>query len=258
MPDQTAASTFARSAPDPPLPLRILRYTTFALALFLAAIACAQRPTELPRLDPNAERDPLANEPWLPTGEARVCETSPPAAASVTALLDSAAVVDGLAPETAPAGHVLLAIAYDENGTPADVRVLERSMRATGIDVESVVRGALRRQPGATYARLRIDVAVAPQGYAAPIGLRLGGTQYCPPALRNRLAVRSMMGAVGREGTVALVLYIDQTGVVQEREVVTSSGDETTDGIALGLVGSMRYDPAYSNGYRCPLAFSTR
>ena len=153
-------------------------------------------------------------------------------------------VVAGMEPRVTMPGHALVTVAFDLNGQPADVRILERTLDPR-IDVESVVAGALHPQDGVAHARLRIDVLAAPQGVDAPVRLRLGGTQYCPPVLRNRRAVQTMMGAVGREGRVVLILYVDQDGVVQEREVSTSTGVESTDGIALGLVGSMRYDPAY-------------
>jgi TonB family protein len=76
--------------------------------------------------------------------------------------------------------------------------------------------------------------------------------QYCPPVLLNPDAVRLAMGALDRDGRVELRLYVDQDGVVQEREVVSSSGDETTDRVALGLVGGMRYAPAWLERRRIP------
>lgn len=215
------------------------------LVLLLSAVACSSRADAgFPRVSETAD-DPLATTEWRPASTFQTCEATPPDVASAAALLDSVALADR-ATSLTESGHVLLTFVFDDNGMPADGRLLETTLPpASAESLLSVARSTMRQQAGAAWARLRVDIAGGEQGSPLRYRMRIGGTQYCPPTLENERDVRLAMGALNRQGTTRVLLYVDQEGVVQEHELVSGSGSQSTDDIALGMVVGLRYSPAY-------------
>ena len=214
------------------------------LAALLALTACGARSDGFPRFSSTGD-DPLASSPWRPPSTYQQCETTPAEVSNVDALLDSAALVRRITAREFGRGHVLLTFSFDGNGMPADARTLESTVSTAAAEaLLGDARAAMRPQSGAAWARLRVDVA-GDEGGGVRYRMRIGGTQYCPATLANENEVRRALGALRLQGSVHVILYVDQEGMVQEHELVSGSGRQTTDDIALGMVTGLRYSPAY-------------
>ena len=182
-------------------------------------------------------RDPLVEETWSPPA-AQECQIIPPFVSSLDALLDSTRLAAAL-PPTADAGHVVWTLAFDTAGAPVHMRALESTLaELTAAAYQDTIWSLLRPQARSTRVRLRLDAT------PGSLTFRIGGTHYCAPLLQNVDEVRRAMGALGRSGRAVVALVIRPDGSVESHQLVETSGNETTDRMALGLVSGLRYHPA--------------
>jgi len=199
---------------DAPLDLIMARFFV-ATSLLLAACATNGAP----------DRGALLSEAASPTFRAcQVLDTpeslpSPDELVDVTAL--EAEVMELWRDQELDAGHILLSMAYDADGTNIRRDVIEHSTTPLAADsVQSLVFAAREELPEAEEertVRLRLDVD-------NEVELRVGRSEYCPPRARDTdmdRAIRSIQFRAPRvergvrTRTVMVRVTVDPVGRVQ-------------------------------------------
>ena len=237
------AASGTRPLPHPLSWLRVGVALGLAGLVAIGATACGSAPVPSSTLSdwqpPPGQRCMLALGDW---------EALPPMAQ----LADSLALVQAAAQWLEGSGHAVYSIRFDSAGTPASAHAVESSLgaEATAELGERVRAAFLPRAEGAPrYLRVRVEAD-------GVVEARLGASQECMPALRNREEVSRLLEGVARRlgisGTARLWIFVATTGEALETRVDTTSGDPLLDEHMRTVGMQMRFHPALAD--RVPVA----
>lgn len=242
-----------------------------ALAALLALPACAA-------LQPDGMHSRsalLSDAPPRPLDRACRVSAEPRALPSANALVDSAALVADAAQAWRaagrPAGHVLLGMRYDADGTNVRRDVIEHRVGDALADTLQKLAFAHRRaaEPSEREwsVRLRLDLGEAP-------ALRVGRTEVCSPQPRNPSEAGFGNGMGGTWGdvrnafatpsaadayapnTVWVRVALDSRGNVTDVRVERSLSRLGWESRLLNYVRSISFIPAMEDGYPVPAQLS--
>jgi hypothetical protein len=202
-------------------PRRIMKFMTLIALLFAAGCAGAR---------PNG---PLLEEllSATPQGGACVPEATPAELPAVDLVLDSAMLHSSLeallAMEPAPAGYVLLSLAWDERGLNVRRDIVEHSTTRAVADSVRLLVFAARRYVEESEQEWGVRLRVALDGRP---GYTVGRREYCPPEPRDRAMRDAMQGFVpagdrarrggGRIRTVHMRAFVTELGTISAGRVL--------------------------------------
>jgi hypothetical protein len=248
-----------------------MTHRIIALAALLALPACAALQPD--GMHPRTEL--LSDAPARPLDRACRVSAEPETLPSADALVDSAALVaavgDAWRAAGRPAGHVLLGMRYDEDGTNVRRDVIEHRVSDALADTLQKLAFAHRRSVAPAdrewSVRLRVDPGEAP-------ALRVGRTEVCSPQPRNAAEtgfgngigetwgdVRNAFGTSSiadtySPSTVWVRVALDARGNVTDVRVERSLARVTWESRLLNYVRSISFIPAMEDGFPVPAQLS--
>jgi hypothetical protein len=185
-------------------------------------------------------------------------ERLPDAAALVDAAALRRDVADAWAAAGRPAGHVLLSLRYDRDGTNVRRAVLEHSVPDALADTLQKLVFAHRKsvEPAKSEwgVRLRMDMAAEP-------ALAVGRWRLCEARPRDRRSlaglttsfdVRDRGGAAQAEARVFVRLRVDARGAVTDAQLESATLRGGSEWRLLSYLRSIRFEPASEDGYPVP------
>lgn len=220
------------------------RLRNAGIGVAIAATACGSAPVPPSTLSdwqpPPGQRCMPALGDW---------EALPPLAE----VADSLALVQAAAQWIGGSGHAVYSIRFDSAGAPASAHAVESSLgaEATAELGERVRTAFLRRAEGAPrYVRVRVEAREA-------VEARLGASQECMPALRNREEVSRLLEGVARRlrtsGTARVWIFVGTTGEPLRTRIQTSTGDLVLDENIRAVAMEMRFHPALADRVPVPV-----
>jgi hypothetical protein len=177
---------------------------------------------------------------------------------AVDELVDSAglhtAVVDLWQAHGSPPGSALytLALTRDSTKAPVNIALIESGLpKAMRDSLTLLVWEYVRQPPQRTLrARLRIEGGPAPR-------FRVGATETCRPAMRNRANLQRLLARAAEfgvtSGTAYVWAFVDTLGRVENANIQRSSGSRSLDQYTLWLAYGMEFHPALMDRVRVPV-----